>query len=215
MRVYLAAAYERHEEMRGVRDILMAFGHEITSRWIDRAAEMPPGTVESMQTDPMRFAEAARIDLADLDNAETVLSFAGHGRGGRHTEFGFGLARGKYMIHVGAREHVFHTLAAEWYPDWTGLVMAITGRPPISALYFLHPNPAHATDEFPVQHGAPATRFWPFSPAEAEGTLPGEDARDVAAKLGVPQEEDVSRAMTRRAKSQYGPALDALRDGGD
>ena len=191
MRVYLAAAYERHEEMQGVRDILMAYGHEITSRWIDRAAEMPPGTVESMQTDPMRFAEAARIDLADLDNAEVVLSFAGHGRGGRHTEFGFGLARGKYMIHVGPREHVFHTLAAEWYPDWTGLIMAITGRPPISALYFLHPDPAHATDEIPlvIDNGAPAdpgpkTKWWPFPP-------PGSaDARDIAAKLGVEQAGD-------------------------
>ena len=190
MRVYLAAAYERQEEMRGVRDILAAYGHEVTSTWIDRTEEPPGGLgATHLLDDPKAGTEFARIDLMDLDAAEVVVSFTGMGtRGGRQVDYGFALGRSKYLIGVGPREHIFHTLAAEWYPDWTGLIMAITGRPPISALYFLHPDPAHATDEIPlvIDNGAPAdpgpeTQWWPFTPV---------DAKDVARRLGVPQKED-------------------------
>jgi len=212
MRVYLAAAYERHEEMRGVRDLLTAFGHEITSHWIDVAITVPRETPGKLDSNADSLAQHARVDLADVDNAEAIILFTGGGRGGYHTEYGFALGRGKYLIIVGTREHVFHSLAAEWYPGWTGLVMAITGRPlpdgRLSALYFLHPDPAHATDEMPavmtsgapagpghateeipMLHGAPAdpgpeTQWWPFTPANSR------DARDIAAKLGVPQRED-------------------------
>jgi hypothetical protein len=38
------------------------------------------------------------------------------------------------------------------------------------------------------------------------------DARDIARVLGVPQDGDISQAMTRRAQQRYGPALDALRE---
>lgn len=124
MKVYLAAAYERHEEMRGVRDVLQALGHEITSSWIDRAMEVPAGTTANLDTDPARYAEYAQADLADLDAADTVVSFTGGGRGGRHTEFGYALAHGKRLVLAGPREHVFHTLAGEWYPDWPQLAMA-------------------------------------------------------------------------------------------
>ena len=198
MRVYLAAAYERHAEMQGVRDILTAFGHEITSRWIDRAEKSPRETAGALSSNRPDLPQEARLDLADVDNAEAIILFTGGGRGGYHTEYGFALGRGKYLIVVGDREHVFHTLAAEWYRDWTGLIGAVTGRPPASALYFLHPDPAHATDEIPlvIENGAPAdpgpqTAWWPFTPSDAEATLPGdEDATVIARKLRVKQAGD-------------------------
>lgn len=134
MRVYLAARYSRHDEMRGVRDVLATLGHVVTSRWIDchtdvmgdHSASFTPEVLNERPQDCMRIA---RHDLDDVLAADAVISFTsgGGGKGGRHVEFGYGLARGKRMIVVGPREHVFHTLSqVEWYPDWPRLVMKLT-----------------------------------------------------------------------------------------
>ena len=40
MKVYLAARYGRHPEMRKVRGDLEALGHSVTSRWINGTHEM-------------------------------------------------------------------------------------------------------------------------------------------------------------------------------
>jgi hypothetical protein len=125
MLVYLAAAYPRLEEMRGIRDVLEAFGHKVMSRWIDQ----PPGEgagVTELAADPAAYVKYAELDMADLAAAEVVISFTGEGgRGGRHVEFGMAVAMGKRLVLVGPREHVFHTLPhIEWYPDWSRLVMA-------------------------------------------------------------------------------------------
>jgi hypothetical protein len=124
-RIYLAASYPRLDEMRGVRDVLTAFGHTVTSRWIDQ----PPGEgagVAELAADPAAYVKFAHLDIADLEAAETVMSFTGEGgRGGRHVEFGMAVMLGKRLVIVGPREHVFHTLPeVEWYPDWSRLVMA-------------------------------------------------------------------------------------------
>lgn len=134
MKIYLAARYSRHDEMRGVRDVLGALGHEITSRWIDCHTDVVGDftasfTPEVLNQRPDDCAPLGQHDLDDLDAADAVISFTsgGTGKGGRHVEFGYGLARGKRMIVVGDREHVFHTLAqVEHYPDWSRLVMALT-----------------------------------------------------------------------------------------
>lgn len=124
MRIYLAAAYPRLEEMRGVRDVLVALGHEVTSRWIDQPPGEGAGTAE-LAADPAAYVKYAELDRADLEAAEVVISFTGEGgRGGRHVEYGMAIAYGKRLVVVGPREHVFHTLpGVEWYPDWTRLAM--------------------------------------------------------------------------------------------
>jgi hypothetical protein len=138
MRIYLAARYSRHEEMQGVRDVLAAFGHTVTSRWI----EAPEGrygsgsfSAEQLNSDPGYCSKVAARDIEDVLAADTVISFteaAGGGKGGRHTELGIAIAAREFgkpmrIIIVGPREHVFHTApGAEWYPDWPRLVMAIT-----------------------------------------------------------------------------------------
>lgn len=130
-KVYLAAAYRRQDEMRGVRDVLQALGYQVTSRWIDldEGTSDPAGLGPAdLEGQPERGAPFALKDKADIQAAETVISFTGvAGRGGRHVEFGIGLALGKRLVVVGPREHVFHALPeVEWFPDWSRLVMYLS-----------------------------------------------------------------------------------------
>jgi len=132
VRIYLASAYERKDEMMGVRDVLTALGYTVTSRWIDQPPGEGLGTAE-LDADPGRGVPYAELDLEDLCAADTVISFTGKGgRGGRHAEFGWALALRRYgnpvrLILVGPREHVFHSLPeVEHYPDWSRLVMALS-----------------------------------------------------------------------------------------
>jgi nucleoside 2-deoxyribosyltransferase len=111
MKVYLAALYSRMEEMRGYAEFLKTEGFEITSTWIY-------GSEENVEREL-----AALTDLADLDEADIVLSFT-HQKGtltkggGRHVEFGYSYAKGKKLIIIGERENVFHHLPnVEVYPD--------------------------------------------------------------------------------------------------
>jgi hypothetical protein len=130
MKVYLAAAYERNPEMRVIRDQLVQLGHEVTSRWIDQhgGEDLAPIEGVGLNTSPGVYVKFAYKDLDDVDAAETVVHFTGGGRGGRHTEFGYALARGKALVLVGEREHVFHSLPSiEWYPDPASFLQAWSG----------------------------------------------------------------------------------------
>jgi hypothetical protein len=127
-KIYLAAAYERADEMRGVRDVLEVFGHQVTSRWIDQetSGQTEAAGAAELSVDPAAYVKFARKDFEDISAADTVLSFTGApGRGGHHIEFGIALALGKQLVIVGPRENVFHSLPqVDWYPDWSRLVMA-------------------------------------------------------------------------------------------
>jgi len=131
MKIYLAARYSRNDEMRGVRDVLTAYGHEVTSRWIDQhGGELEKSfTPEALAADPEGCALFARADVEDLEAADTVISFTsegGGGKGGRHVEFGLAAALGKRMIIVGPLENIFHTLPiVEHYPSWSGLLVTL------------------------------------------------------------------------------------------
>lgn len=129
-KIYLAARFSRNDEMRGVRDFLVALGHEVTSRWIDLHGgdQQESAAAEVLNSDPASVAHFGRHDLEDLDAADTVISFTGSGgKGGRHIEFGYGLARGKRMVAVGPRENIFHTLPeVEHFQDWRHLALAVS-----------------------------------------------------------------------------------------
>lgn len=102
-KIYLAAMYGRRPEMELIADYLKSKGYEITARWVYGAEEATGISRE----------EIAILDLDDVDAADTVVSFT-HPRGtktpggGRHVEFGYGIARQKKMILIGERENVFH-----------------------------------------------------------------------------------------------------------
>jgi hypothetical protein len=129
-KIYIAARYSRNAEMRGVRDVLEALGHKVTSRWIDQHGGnlLESIIAEKLNADPEAGAHYAQVDLEDLSAANTLISFTsadGGGKGGRHVEFGVAIGLGLHLVLVGPREHVFHTLPdIEWYPDLARLVMA-------------------------------------------------------------------------------------------
>lgn len=131
MRIYLAARFDRRDEMRGVRTVLEGFGHAVVSRWINEADGQPDSaTPQALAGNPDAFAEFAQRDLEDLRAADAVIVFTaleGGGFGGHHTEFGVALGDDdKQLIICGPRTNVFHTLPkVEWFPNWSRLAMAM------------------------------------------------------------------------------------------
>lgn len=114
MKIYLAARYTRNKEMQDVARMLAAHGHTVTSRWHTGAHSMDDGIEPDSGVGMERAARFAAEDLEDLMNASCVISFTEAPRtptrGGRHAEFGYGLAYQKKMILVGQREMIFHYL---------------------------------------------------------------------------------------------------------
>jgi hypothetical protein len=88
-------------------------GHYITSRWLN---EDPRDSSEGgdYTEEANKWPGIATIDVEDVHASETVVFFSEEPRawtrGGRHVEFGMGLALGKEMVLVGPVENVFHTL---------------------------------------------------------------------------------------------------------
>ena len=129
MKIYLAATYSRHPEMREVRSTLESLGHIVTGRWINGNHEV---TNKSYDRQGEIFAIE---DYEDLVASELVISFteeprstSGRGRGGRHVEFGIALALNKSLVVIGHRENVFHYLPqVQFFPSFelyvTQLVM--------------------------------------------------------------------------------------------
>lgn len=112
MRIYLAAKYSRHPEMRAVRDLLEnSHGHVVTSRWIEGNHDITSDA--NADSERQRFAIE---DFMDMRDAGLLLWFSepekieGRNRGGRHVEFGMALAYHIPVIVIGRKENVFHWL---------------------------------------------------------------------------------------------------------
>lgn len=142
MKVYLAARYSRHPEMREVARKLQLVGVEVTSRWIYGSHQV---AIDGDALGPERerlfeeghssmFAQRqlfAQHDWEDLMAADVVISFtekpreATTSRGGRHVEFGAALAAGKTCIVIGWQENVFHCLPqVHFFETWLDFVEA-------------------------------------------------------------------------------------------
>lgn len=108
MKIYIAGRYSRRDEFRGVAKQLEEMGHEVTSRWLSEDIPLQ----HSMYDLAPEYAErSANYDLADIDAATVLLFFAEDvltPRGGRHVEFGYALAKGKFIYVIGPRENIFH-----------------------------------------------------------------------------------------------------------
>lgn len=141
MRVYIAARYSRHEEMRGYADELEAAGVRVTARWIN-------GDHKAFDDDPgPRALEFAQDDIDDLLAADTFVTFtepphSDASRGGRHVEFGIALGmrwwgpvhRRFRIVVVGHRENVFHWLPeVEFYATWGEAKAALLAPRPVAS----------------------------------------------------------------------------------
>jgi len=128
MKIYITARYSRFEEMQGYAADIQAVGHEVTSRWI-RGGHSVAEELQGPEADKLR-AHFAHEDFDDIIVADAVVSFTeiprGDSRGGRHVEFGMGVALYKHTVIIGPREHVFHHLpAVEVYPDFETFLYAL------------------------------------------------------------------------------------------
>jgi hypothetical protein len=99
--------------MKSIREMLVAKGHAVTSRWLEEGFP-DTGVGRAVATEKHR-QKWAGYDFNDVQTADTIISFTekpptGPGRGGRHVEFGLAAAWGKRLIVVGYRENVFHYL---------------------------------------------------------------------------------------------------------
>lgn len=104
MKLYLAARFSKLEETRNYANELKKDGHQITASWVYGGEE------------GKSFEDIAILDVKDVHACEGLVSFTEpygsvNSGGGRHSEFGLGLALRKELFIVGEREQIFH-----WYP---------------------------------------------------------------------------------------------------
>ena len=122
-RLYLAASFNRAEEMRGYRDELRGLGHHVTSRWIDVGGSSM--REEEVLTNPSIAQGHAVDNIADIMSADAMLMFTGvpSTTGGRHVEFGVALMIGKQVIIIGPRENVFQVYqGVDQFDTWTKFI---------------------------------------------------------------------------------------------
>jgi hypothetical protein len=111
LKVYLAARYDRKEEMKAYREILQRDHNvKVTSNWLDEPTS--PSSNMGEGTD-IFYTMTACKDLMDVDAAHVVIFFSENPlqrwkRGGRHVEFGYALRADKTIWVVGPKENVFH-----------------------------------------------------------------------------------------------------------
>lgn len=87
MRIYLSGRLRLRGQLRLDRETLLEAGHVSTARWLDDVGGEP--------------AAIAARDFADIDKAAVIILRGHCGRnGGLMAEVGYGLAKGKRVIHV-------------------------------------------------------------------------------------------------------------------
>lgn len=106
MIIYIAAPFVAgRESARAAREVLIAKGHEVNSRWIDSHLQENIG--------PKDRAKEAMIDLQDVDYADALvlLNYPDFPvTPGRFIEFGYALASGCECYVVGEPTTIFHHL---------------------------------------------------------------------------------------------------------
>lgn len=148
--IYLSASYTRREEMQGVRDVLEAMGHRVTSRWIDQQLEALGTGNAAMTSNNSRLC--AKRDMEDMLEATCFMMFTGDqgSRGGRHTEFGFFMAAlssipTMEMVIVGPLENPFQGLDfVIQFNDWYSCA--------VEMWKFVHDSERHRRDVNALLH---------------------------------------------------------------
>lgn len=113
-KIYIAARFSRRPEANALANEMQRRGHEITSRWVLPHTDHVLPTGISEQAADSERARFAAEDFDDVRAADWMISLMetprNDGRGGRHVEFGIGLALGLSQTIIGPRETVFHHL---------------------------------------------------------------------------------------------------------
>jgi hypothetical protein len=114
VKIYLAAAWSRQQEIRDVAKKLSDAGVEITSRWLEEKGPAPGQDVLKYRR------ETAFLDIQDVRQADMLVRFTDDlssetipsylGTGARMFEFGMAWERGMPVVIVGGRQNVFDFL---------------------------------------------------------------------------------------------------------
>lgn len=129
MKLYLAGQYAKRDLLKQYAIELEDIGIVVTSRWL--MEDKPLNTKIGDDTEDF-YRETATVDLEDIDTADGVVFFSedphvGIPRGGRHVEFGYGLAKGKLMWTIGPRENIFHFLPEiKNYPTFNDFYFSVS-----------------------------------------------------------------------------------------
>jgi nucleoside 2-deoxyribosyltransferase len=109
---YLAGRFSSRFALQGVRSDLLRINIGCTSRWLDLREE-----------DESQAAECAKIDIADIELADLLISFPTArralppSRGGFCWEQGYATALGKRVIVIANKVYIFDELA-EYFETW-------------------------------------------------------------------------------------------------
>lgn len=122
---YFAGSFNRKPELLEYLREFEAAGNYCTSRWLKNDHELDFQDDRSkLNYSGFGFTYALE-DVDDIVKSECIIFFssANHpskGRGGRHTEFGIGLALGRPIFIIGERECAFHSMTRDelCFKDW-------------------------------------------------------------------------------------------------
>lgn len=121
-KVYLASRFSSRFALQPMRDYLLAYGYEVTSRWISEPHEVTQEDRETLAAEECQELEQkfAIEDWEDVRRADILLFFLhssrSESRGGRHVEFGMAYALGKKCVLIGTEmENIFHYLPGVFY----------------------------------------------------------------------------------------------------
>jgi hypothetical protein len=91
--LYLAAPYQRKEEIIGYRRTLQRMGFHITSTWTAEPHDPNIDLDDLSRADPRYLGKQARKDLAEIDLADGIVAFTQKkpARGGYQVELGYAL----------------------------------------------------------------------------------------------------------------------------
>lgn len=155
--VYLAARYSRRLELCAYREQLENMGFLVKARWLNGEHQLAndgtpigedganlvegklrPGEhlsqLEVSERASSLRAKFAQDDWEDVSTARIVISFtepprSKANRGGRHVEFGIGLANNSRLIVVGHRENIFHWMPqVEFHESWESALQSLSKK---------------------------------------------------------------------------------------
>lgn len=107
MKIYLASAFDRQQEMKGYASDLKSIGHTISSTWLDEETVAAHNITKKLGR---RYAER---DSQEIQNSDAIIVFlekVPHNRpltGGRLVEMGIGLVSVPLVYTIGESENVF------------------------------------------------------------------------------------------------------------
>jgi nucleoside 2-deoxyribosyltransferase len=131
MRVYLAAAYSRKNEVRKCATQAEKCGIHVGAEWLKEEAS-PDSKLHD--TTPDKLAKYAQQDWWDIGACDVFIFWAEPEdkplpRGGRHFEMGVAVSLGKPVIVIGEPENIFHYLPGiniEFFSNWNSALTYLT-----------------------------------------------------------------------------------------